>query len=70
MLVSMEAVRVRRIFDSSFLLCLFFFPFPLVHDCITQYHLRKRKRGRENERDKENEGKREMHIQYLEFLNK
>jgi hypothetical protein len=33
MLVSMEAIRLRRIFNSSFLLCLFFFP--LVHDCIT-----------------------------------
>ncbi len=35
MLASMEAVRLRRIFNSSLLLCLFFFPFPLVHDCIT-----------------------------------
>ena len=33
-----------------FALSLFFFPFPLVHDCITQYYLRKTKeRHRERE---------------------
>ncbi len=42
MLAWMEAVRLRRIFNSSLLLCLF--PFPLVHDCITQSIRNKRKR--------------------------
>ena len=52
MLVSMEAIRLRRIFNSSLLLCLF--PFPLVHDCITQY-IRKRKRERESEEERKRE---------------